>query len=431
MKALHIEHNGEKVYERYWTPVKHRTLLRFFSCAKSLTALAVGLLATDGQISLDAPVYTYFPEYPQNADEPWFRQMTIRDMLEMRTCFSKTTYNKLSRTENWVESFFTTKPDHPAGTIFRYDTSSAHVLAALVEKTAGKDILELLKERVLYDTGFSEWSYMVKDPFGVSMGGSGLMATANDMLRLGSLVMNKGEYKGEQIYPREFAEDMVSFKVSPYFDHHDFKGYGYMTWMIPGGFAFYGMGSQFVLMYPELSLVVVTAADTQKVPGAETMLKKAVYRRIVRPLGGRYDEPEDRKGMPMMPYGGSPIEDSINGREYFFMDNKSGFEVMSIRFGMDHGTLHYRVKGRRYELPFGIDELKPSLFPGYKSKCSTFSSWLDDETLYIKSWINDDATGSVTFKIFFGDDTAVVQMGETEETSFKEYNGIFNLSAAS
>ncbi|MCR5304766.1 MAG: beta-lactamase family protein [Lachnospiraceae bacterium] len=427
MKALLIEKDGERIYERYWNPIKEGTLLKYFSCAKSMTMLAVGLLAEEGQIHLDAPISLYFPEYSQNAEDPWFSKMTIRNMLEMRTCYSKTTYNKTSRTENWVESFFKAEPSHPPGTIFRYDTSSAHTLCALVEKITHKDMLTYLKDTVLDDLGFSRWSYLAKDPFGTSMGGSGLMVSAEDMMKVGNMVMGRGVYRGERFYPGEFLEEATTYKVSPYFDHNDLRGYGYMTWMIPGGFAFFGMGSQWVLMYPELSLVIVTAADTQKIPGADVMLRNALYRRVVKPLGGDYMKSVKREGMPFLPYGSSSNEDDMNGRGFRFKSNSSGFETMSLKFGRDSGTLRYRLSGREYSLPFGMDGFCDSLFPGTGAKCTTFGSWLDEDTLYIKSWLSDDFTSSVTFKLFFGDDFAVAQIGKTEEVQLREYNGIFNL----
>lgn len=73
--------------------------------------------------------------------------MTIRDILNMQTCHTSTTY-KIDPTKKWVESFFTTTPSHPSGTIFLYDTSSSHTLCVLVEKLTHMPMIEYLKKKV-------------------------------------------------------------------------------------------------------------------------------------------------------------------------------------------------------------------------------------------------------------------------------------------
>ena len=47
----------------------------------------------------------------------------------------------------------------------------------------GKELLMYLREKVLDEIGFSSDAYCMKDPMGVSIGGSGMMASSYDMLR--------------------------------------------------------------------------------------------------------------------------------------------------------------------------------------------------------------------------------------------------------
>jgi CubicO group peptidase (beta-lactamase class C family) len=77
-----------------------------FSISKSFTSIAIGLLADEGRLSLEDPVIKYFPEKLPDKDSihPWVAQMTIKDMLMMRTCHASTTY-KLDMSSDWVASF--------------------------------------------------------------------------------------------------------------------------------------------------------------------------------------------------------------------------------------------------------------------------------------------------------------------------------------
>lgn len=127
-----------------------------------------------------------------------------------------------------------------------YDTSSSHVLCALVEKLTGKKMLDYMKDKLLRQIGFSEESYILEDPFGTSMGGSGLMATPEDLLRTGCMMLKqeKGSYVARATEPRTATQ----------LDGAD-GWYGYMI-PIPmeGTFGMMGMGGQMMLAFPEMDL---------------------------------------------------------------------------------------------------------------------------------------------------------------------------------
>ena len=271
MHSLLILKDGRLVFEKYYAPYEKDTLHRMFSISKSFTAAAIALLTMEGKIGLDDPICDYFPEYVDDSTHPYIKMMTIRNMLQMRTCHASTTY-KVNMKEDWVKSFFTVAPTHKPGTVFHYDTSSAHVLCALVEKLSGTDMLSYMKERMLKYVDFSADSYMVKDPFGVSIGGSGLMATPMDVLKFlyilskkGRIVCNDGEERS--LLPEEFVKEATSnisdtFVTGPV--PSEMQGYGMQIWQNEkGGFVLYGMGGQLGISLPSKNMLVMTTADTQ------------------------------------------------------------------------------------------------------------------------------------------------------------------------
>lgn len=169
MHSFLIIRHGKLVGEYYWEPYTKDTLHRLYSITKSFVSLGVGYLEREGKLKLDDPVISYFPEYVTDPIPLWLSQTTIRHMLKMASCHSATTYKK-DLSKNWVESFFKIPPDHKPGMVFSYDTSSSHTLCALVEKLTGMEILEYLRKSFLNDIGFSQEAYILKDPFGTSMG---------------------------------------------------------------------------------------------------------------------------------------------------------------------------------------------------------------------------------------------------------------------
>ena len=104
--------DGSLITEGYYAPIRQTDLHRMFSVTKSFVSIAIGLLQEEGRLSINDPIVKFFPEYvpdPKLA-HPWLRQMTIRNMLSMRSCHATTTYDKFSSKTDWVESFFTVPP---------------------------------------------------------------------------------------------------------------------------------------------------------------------------------------------------------------------------------------------------------------------------------------------------------------------------------
>ena len=149
MHSLIIMRGNNICMESYYKPYDNNSLHRMFSMTKSLVSLGIGCLYGEHKLSLDDHIVDYFKDkLPQNGAYDYMKMLTIRDMLTMRTCHDSTTY-KTAGTTDWVGSFFTVKPVHAPGTQFSYDTSSTHVLGALIERLSGMRLIDYLKEKFL------------------------------------------------------------------------------------------------------------------------------------------------------------------------------------------------------------------------------------------------------------------------------------------
>lgn len=461
MHSVHILRHGMLALAGYYAPFAPGQLHRLFSVSKSLTALAIGKLREEGKLRLDDPVIRHFPEYAPDLSKvhPWIREMTIRHMLMMRSCHASTTY-KLDMNRDWVESFFTTPPDHKPGTVFHYDTSASHTLCALVENLTGQEMLEYLKDVLLRDLGFSESAYMLKDPFGRSLGGSGLMALPEDMLRLGYLLLHKGSINGRQVIDREFMEAAVSnltptVMTAPV--NSEAQGYGYQIWTGEhGSYVCYGMGGQLVICMPKEDIVCVTTADTQGIGGGNQLIYNCLYEEILpalspEPLAVNPKE-ADRlsrklKGLALEPLNhiypvsvknasnrdfragystvipAEPFSHRVNGRCFSFPGAPGGFSEMSLSLEGEGGVLRYRLHGAACELPFGINSVVTGRFPVCGMRCAASGMWLDENTFYVKAHILDTSVGSVHFQLCFGENDVTVYLKKVEESLFGDYTG--------
>lgn len=464
MHSLHVLLSGQTELEAYYAPCHKGQLHRMFSVSKNLTALAVLKLCETGVLSLEDSICQYFPEYTGESTHPWVLQTTIRDMLMMRSCHAATTY-KFDMTRDWVESFFIVTPTHKPGTVFHYDTSATHTLCALVEKLSGRPMLDYLKDVMLREIGWSEDSYMLTDPFGHSLGGSGLMATAEDLVLLGKLLLQEGCWNGKQLLKKELLAQALAWHsatavTGPITSER--QGYGYSFWRGEhDALVCYGMGGQLILCYPALELLVVTTADTQGMNGANQLIYDAVHRFLLPDLqnqaeSGAVSEADREKLQqrvaqlriepvshvfsqscsPLLRIA-PPAELSagavqfldartdgsrIQGRVYQIQESSS-FTRLSLELTHERGVLHYTLGTAECSLPFGLKEVISSRFPVYDMFCASSGMWLDEHTFYIRTHLLDTSVGSMHFQLYFGENDVTVFIKKQEESLFGEYNG--------
>ncbi len=440
MHSILMARHGKLIAEGYYAPYQAYTLHRMFSVSKSFTSVAIGLMEEEGKLSLDDQIIRHFPDKLSRQVPPWIAQMTIRDMLKMQTCHTSTTY-KLHPENDWIESFFVTEPSHPSGTVFNYDTASSHTLCALVEKLAGKPMLDYLRDRFLSQAGFSSEAYMLKDLGGISMGGSGLMATPKDLLLFALVVMNGGTLNGRQLLPKQYIKEAVSYQTDTLMNGsslEECQGYGYQFWRIrQNGFACYGMGGQLAICLPEQDFICVTTGDTQGIQGGNQAIYNSLYEEVLPylsdqalPVDSQEQHLLDRllKELSIQPLQGmntSPLISDFHGHFYHLQKNPSGFTSLSLEFKEEkqEGILHIMKEDRHHTLLFGVGRMITGLFPLYTQKCTTSGCWLAEDTFYIKSHLIDECIGSVQFKLVFRNNTVTVFMKKIEETYFNEFNG--------
>lgn len=440
MHSILLARHGQLITEAYYSPYKQDTIHRMFSVSKSFTSIAIGLLADQDKLSLQDKIIDYFPDKLPNKVHPFIAEMTIRDMLTMQSCHSVTTY-KINPETDWVQSFFHTEPTHRPGTTFNYDTSASHTLAALVERRTGMPMLDFLKTSFLEQAGFSQESYMIKDPFGISMGGSGLMAKPLDLLIFATILLSGGQFLNQQLLSKEYIQDALLNHSEPLINGptlEERQGYGYQFWRVQhNGFACYGMGGQLAVCLPDYDLILITTADTQGIQGGTQLIFNSLYEEILPHLS---DDPlpanelslaqlqSDIHRLSITPLKGdlsSPLMHNLHQQAYLLNPNPSEFTSLSLEFRKNstEGILTLMRDNKCLSLPFGLGHIVPSIFPIYEQKCCTSGIWLNQHTLYIKSHIIDECIGSVHFHLTFKENTLSLYMKKIEETFFNEFAG--------
>ena len=146
---LCVIHEGRIVFDRF-TGCRDDSLFWLFSASKPLVALAVHLLAERGELSLDEPVASYWPEFGQRGKQA----ITVRQVLQHRgglPVARSMTADALSMSD-WdasIRAIETAKPSLPPGEGPAYHILSfGFILGELVQRVSGVPLTDFVRDFV-------------------------------------------------------------------------------------------------------------------------------------------------------------------------------------------------------------------------------------------------------------------------------------------
>lgn len=444
--AILLRH-GKIAAEGYCPPFDRDRKHRMYSVSKSFTSVAVGMMITEGRLSLDTKVADIFPEYIPENPNPYMMEATVRHLLMMAVFNETGSYDW--DTQDFVQSFFNAPyAMHKPGTVFHYDTSATVTLCGIVEKLSGKPMLEYMRP-LLDELGISQDIWCVETPEGRSWTGSGILATPRDLAKFAQFCLQRGEWNGKQLVSREYMEAATSHQIDTTVADSGYPnpiGYGFQFWMLKeGGFSCNGMGSQFAFMMPKYDAILITTADNQGINNADDLLRQAYYRLLKKVSDGPLPEnPEkqaelkERLGSMSIPMpngkGSSSMEDKISGVRYEFEENLFKFKWMQVDVDGDGYTLTYDKGCGEQSIRLYRNEYGPFLFPDqYAGKrigvldrnyqCVSAAAWPLENTLLGLIYSVDDYVGTLKIQLTFVDDTLTVFMTKFAENFFNDYRG--------
>lgn len=272
LHTLQVSVDGELTVTDSVAPFSVNEPHRMYSVSKSITGLAILLLADQGALRLDDCIVDHFPEMAPV--HPWLAETRIDDMLAMTGPHSRTTYD--ADRGDWLESYFRVPPTHRPGAFFTYDTSASYVLAALVERLSGSTLLDFLRPLVLEPLGIGAGARFLTGPEGYSHGGSGLLAAPADLLPLAELINGGGARNGTRILPEAVVDRLIERRSDPGLQTWGAPlrvGYGRQVWLPGGGsWLMFGLGGQLVYGDPAEKIAAVVTADATALASGDQRL---------------------------------------------------------------------------------------------------------------------------------------------------------------
>ena len=281
--SVMIVRDGSVIYSRWQSEGGDTVPHVLHSVSKTFTATAVGLAIADGKMALTDKVVDFFPDKLPAEVSDNLKAMTVRDLLTMTCGHDEEPTGQRAQGVDWVQAFLAHPVVHEPGKFYLYNSLGTYMLSAIVQKVTGEKVVDYLDARLFQPLHIDKPKWE-ESPQGINCGGWGLYLKTEDLAKMGQLLLQKGEWNGQQLVPAEWVAEMSKKQVesiNPGTRMEDaaakgmtketsdwMQGYGYQMWRCrPGCFRADGARGQYIIVVPDKNAVIAITSDNSDLQG--------------------------------------------------------------------------------------------------------------------------------------------------------------------
>ncbi len=277
VSSMLVIRDGQLIFENYYGLRARDSLQRIGSMGNVVISLLMGLGIQDGYFeSVDDPIYEYLGSYqPFFQDNELKKQIRFRDILTMKSGLSwnegLTGINSPSNDAvmvttqpDMVEFLLSKQMESVPGQRYSQNSAAGLLIVKALEEASGLSIDDYINQRLFAPLEILDWE-VEKDAKGLSNISLGLSLRPFDLIKIGYLTLEGGEWEGKQIVGNSWLEESTTVKhrISSFLD----VGYFWWrfsddsSWMVyfPENKTFYGLSDddQYLFVLPEYNMVFV------------------------------------------------------------------------------------------------------------------------------------------------------------------------------
>lgn len=240
-----------------WGRLPQKTRLNTWSVSKSFISVAAGIAMDEGLISIDEKLCDSFQEaLPENPSAN-LTELTVRHLLTMTTGLEYPLFfaddQERYVTEDWIRYFFSQNFCYAPQERFLYSNFNTYMLSCLIEKKAGRDMMEYLKERLFLPLKIlsPDWT---RCPMGHLHAANGLYLTIDEFGNFGQMLLDGGVFEGQRIVSENYLEMATKNQLPEEWN----TKYGFQFWINPDGVSYRADGKygQYIIVLPQMDMVV-------------------------------------------------------------------------------------------------------------------------------------------------------------------------------
>ena len=267
LKSLLVFRGGQLVAESYFKTNADLTQQRaIWSCTKQVVGVLTGLaleqgLLTSVEETLGSCLEEVIQDYPDKAD------ITLANLLQMRSGIAYSNDGADGQTSAMLRKlpkdsaqFILSLPMSEApGAVSAYNDGNPHLISLCIQRRAEMPLAIWAAERLFERIGFKNYSWN-EYPDGSTLGGFGILTTPRELAKVAQLVLDDGQFGGQQLVSADWIRAMTAPQVDTY---NDGFGFGYFWWFdharkVP---FMNGHGGQYAFIDRASATIVVMTAE--------------------------------------------------------------------------------------------------------------------------------------------------------------------------
>lgn len=240
-QVLYNKAFGHFTYEKDSKEVTTNSIFDLASVSKVVsTTSAAMILVSEGKLNINDKVISYLPEFNNNGKET----ITIRNLLIHNSGLAafKKYYDQFSTSEEVINDIMNLELEYPCGEKYVYSDLGMITLQKVIEKIANKPLDVFIHDNLFEKLGMNNTMYNPSDDVRMNCvptelddfwrmrllqgevhderayllngvaGHAGLFSTAEDLSKFVQLLLNKGNYKGEQIIKSDIVDEWTTIQ---------------------------------------------------------------------------------------------------------------------------------------------------------------------------------------------------------------------------
>ena len=297
VEELMIVRNGYLIYQGDSIGKVHN----IWSCSKSFTSTALGLMIEQGLCQLDDKAATYEPLLTER-----YPDVTLRHFATMTSGYNAqgdSRWGEASEDWSWTP-YQPTEPLFAPGTAYAYWDEAMMMNGRTLTRILQGDLHAFLTKHLTDPIGLGEWSWGTEDSLDgipIRNGCTNVHLSARQLARVGHLYLNKGNWNGQQVISEAWATEAIQPQVPADLpvadtDRQDTDGsgaYGYNWWVngmtdegrfmpdAPPGTAYMsGLNHNVCFVIPEWNLVYIRMGVDGNPPEGKHVLHNEFIKRL-------------------------------------------------------------------------------------------------------------------------------------------------------
>lgn len=270
-----VARHGKLVYEKYFAGYDSRTVHDLRSAQKTFTGAAIGVaLSRDLIAEVERPIAELLPKELAEiaAGDAQKSKITLEHLLTMSSGIDAVDFgtdqesiaseDAYQQTENWPRTILETPMLNDPGTHANYGSANACLAGVILDNVVNEPVQLFYDEALFRPLGITD--YILQTDFsGATYGAGGMFMTPRDMLKIGQLYLNGGEWNGRRVLSQAWIEK--SWQQHSVLENTEQKNdYGYFWWRKTYtvnrreilSHEARGAGGQYIFVIPEFDLVV-------------------------------------------------------------------------------------------------------------------------------------------------------------------------------